>query len=90
MRVHVAHHLLQLVGREYLSEDIEHLARALGVEIVFDLLDALEQFFQDPALTGVCGDEIEDEAIEFLAIAVNPAHALLKADRIPRDVVIDH
>jgi len=48
------------------------------------------QFFKDSAFTGVRGDEVEDEAIEFLTIAMNAAHALLKADRVPRDVVIDH
>ena len=57
---------------------------------VFNLLDPLEQFFKDPTFTGVRGDEVEDKAIRFLTVPMNAAHTLFKADRVPRDVVIDH
>ena len=62
----------------------------LRVEIVLNGLDALEQLLQHAAFARVGGDEIEDEAILLLAVAVDAAHALLQAHGIPRDVVIDH
>ena len=90
VRVHVAQHLLKLICRENLSEDVEYFAGALGIEVLFDLLDALEELFENPALAGVGGDEVEDEAVLLLTVAVDTAHALLKANRVPRNVVIDH
>jgi hypothetical protein len=53
-------------------------------------LDALEELLQHPAFAGVGGDEVEDEAVLLLAVAVDAAHALLQAHRVPGDVVVDH
>ena len=53
-------------------------------------VDALEELFEDPALARVGCDEIEDEAVLLLAVTVDTAHALLKANRVPGNVVIDH
>ena len=50
----------------------------------------LEQLLEDPAFTGVRRDEIEDEAVLFLTVSVDAAHALLKTHRVPGNVVIDH
>ena len=35
-------------------------------------------------------DEVEDEAVLLLAVAVDAAHALLQPHRVPGDVVVDH
>ncbi len=53
-------------------------------------LDALEELLQHPAFAGVGGDEVEDEAVLLLAVAVDAAHALLQPDGVPGDVVVDH
>jgi hypothetical protein len=36
------------------------------------------------------GDEVEDQAVLFLAVAMDAAHALFQAHRVPGDVVVDH
>src|SRR5579871_11805 len=90
VRVHVAQHSFQLISWEDLSEHVEHLASALGIEVILDFGDAFKQLLQYSAFAGVGGDEIENEAITILAVPVDAAHALLKPNRIPRDVVIDH
>ena len=53
-------------------------------------LEALEELVQHAAFAGVRRDEVEDEAVLLLAVAVDAAHALLEPHRIPRDVVVDH
>ena len=62
----------------------------LRVEVVLDRLEPLEELLQDAAFAGVGRDEVEDEAVLLLAVAVDAAHALLEADGIPGDVVVDH
>ena len=41
VRIHIANHFLQLIRWEYVAQDIEHFASALGIEVIFDGLDAL-------------------------------------------------
>ncbi len=41
------------------------------------------------ALDGVGRDEVEDQAILALAVAVDASHPLLQAVRVPRDVVVE-
>ena len=53
-------------------------------------LDALEELLEHAALAGVRRHEIEDQAVLFLAVTVDAAHALLQPHRVPRDVVVDH
>ena len=47
-------------------------------------------FCKHAAFAGVLGDEVEDEAVVLLAVAVDAAHALLQPDGVPGDVVVDH
>ena len=47
-------------------------------------------FGQHAALARVHRDEVEDEAVVLLAVAVDAAHPLLQPHRVPRDVVVDH
>ena len=54
------------------------------------LLDALEQLLEDAALAGRRRDEVEDQAVLLLAVAVDAAHALFQPHRVPGDVVVDH
>jgi len=88
--VHVPDHFFQEVGREHVTKNVEDFAGATWVEVVFDGLDALEKLLEDSAFASVGGDEIENETVLFLAVAVDAAHALLQPDGIPRDVVVDH
>ena len=88
--VHVADHLLQLVGGEDVAQDVEDLARVVRIEVFLDLLEPLEELLEHAAFAGVGGDEVEDEAVLLLAVAVDAAHALLQADGVPGDVVVDH
>ena len=45
---------------------------------------------QDAAFAGVLGHEVEDQAVVFLAVAVDAADALFQADGVPGDVEVDH
>ena len=53
-------------------------------------LDALEKFVQHATFACIGRNEVKDEAVLFLAVTVDAAHALFQPDGIPRDVVIDH
>ncbi len=88
--VHVADHLLKLIRREHVTQDIEYLACAVGVQVVFDLLDAVEELLYHPAFSRVGCHEVEDEAVLLLAVAMDTAHSLLQTDGVPGDVVVDH
>ena len=67
----------------------DHVEDGVVVQGVADLLELLQQPAQDVALDGVGGHEVEDEAVVFLAVAVDAAHALLKAVGVPGDVVVE-
>ena len=85
--VHVAEQLFQLVRGKHRADDVEHL---VGAQFAADLLEPFEQLLQDAALAGVLGDEVEDQAVLFLAVTVDAADALFQADGIPGDVEVDH
>jgi len=90
VEIHLADHLLKTVAWEHVAQDVEDLAGALRVEVVFNLADAVEEFFHHAAFTGVGGDEVENQAVLSLAIAVDATHPLLETHGVPRDVVVDH
>src|SRR6266705_6712261 len=90
MGVHLSQHSFKLVGWKDIAEHVEYLAGSLWIKIVFDAFQALEQLVQNATLSRVGRDEVEDEAILFLTVAMDAAHALFEPDRVPRDVVVDH
>ncbi len=47
------------------------------------------QLAEDLAFDGVGGDEVEDQAVLELAVAVNAAHALFEPVGVPGDVVVE-
>ena len=89
-RVHLAEHSLNLIRGEDVAENIEDLAGLLGVQVGFDVLEPFEKLMQDAPFAGVRRDEVEDQAVLLLEVAVDAAHALLQAHRIPGNVVVDH
>lgn len=53
VEVHLADHPLELVGGEDTAHHVEDLARALRLEIVFDLYDAIEQLIQNTSFADI-------------------------------------
>jgi hypothetical protein len=82
----VAQHALDVGRGQDLADHVEH---GVVVERVADLLQLLEQPLQDAALDGVGGHEVEDQAVLALAVAVDAAHPLFEAVRVPGDVVVE-
>src|SRR5208283_1147998 len=85
--VEVAEELFQQVAREDLADHIEDL---VGSQLIADLAEPLKQLGQDTPLVGVHGDEIEDEAVVLLAVAMNASHALFQPHGAPGDIEVDH
>ena len=81
------HHLLQGDVLEQAADHVEHFVRA---ERVANGLQLLEQPRQHAAFAGAGGDQVGDGDVPGLAVAVDAAHALLQAGRVPRDVVVGH
>jgi len=79
-----------LIARENFSENIENLPGALGIESFLNFLNALEDLSEYSAFAGIGSDEVEDEAVFFLAVSVDVAHPLFKSNGVPRDVVVDY
>ena len=82
----VAQHALDVGRGQDLADDVED---GVVVQRVADLLQLLEQPLQDAAFDGVGGHEVEDQAVLALAVAVDAAHPLLEAVRVPGDVVVE-
>ena len=82
----VAQHALDVGRGQDLADDVED---GVVVQRVADLLELLEQPLQDAAFDGVGGHEVEDQAVLALAVAVDAAHPLLEAVRVPGDVVVE-
>jgi hypothetical protein len=66
------------------------VARLVRVEIKLDLADPLEELLEHPPFAGICRNKIVNEAVLLLTVAVDTAHPLFKADRVPGDIVVDH
>ena len=74
-RVVVPKHPFHMGGRQDLAHHVEHRVVIQGVA---DLLELVHQALQHPSLDGVGGDEVEDQAVAALPVAVDAAHALLE------------
>ena len=85
--VEVAEELLQEVRGENLADHVEDL---VGPQFVADLPQSLQELLEHTALAGVAGDEIEDDAVVFLAVPVDAPDPLFETYGVPRDVVVDH
>ena len=82
----VAQHALDVGRRQHLADDVED---GIVVERVANLLQLVEQALEDAPLDGVGGDEVEDQAVLLLPVAVDAPHALLEAVGVPGDVVVE-
>jgi len=82
----VAQHALHLGGGQHFAHHVEH---GVVVEGIADFLQLFEQTLQDLALDRVGGDEVEDQVVLALAVAVDAAHALFEAVGVPGDVVVE-
>ncbi len=82
----VAEHPLNLRCRQHLTDHVEH---GVIVEGVADLLKLFQEPLEHPALDGVRGDEVKDQTVLALAVAVDTPHALLEAVGVPGDVVVE-
>ena len=90
VRVHVAEQLLQQVRREDLADTSKTWSVRFGSRSSSICRSRSRSFCSTRPSRVFVGDEVEDEAVVLLAVAVDAAHALLQADRVPGDVVVDH
>src|ERR1044071_5658578 len=67
----------------------DHVKDRVVIERIANLLQFLEQALQNTPLDRVGRDEIEDQAVFALAVAMDTAHPLLQAIGIPRDVIVE-
>ena len=79
-----------LAEGDVLEEAPDHVEHLVGAERAADALQLVQQHLEHLAFVGAAGHEIDDPDIPFLAVAVNAPHPLLKARRIPREVVVHH
>ncbi|GAI96500.1 unnamed protein product, partial [marine sediment metagenome] len=71
--------------RENLSHDIKD---CIIIKCVTDFLKLIKKLGEYPAFYGVYGNKIKDQTIPDLAISVDTSHTLLKAIRVPWDVIV--
>ena len=72
-RVVVPEHPFHVSGRQDLAHHVEH---GIVIQGVADLLELVHQALQHPSLDGVGGDEVEDQAIAALLVAVDAASSI--------------
>jgi hypothetical protein len=60
----------------------------MGIKVFFCGLHALEYLLHDAAFPRIGRNEIEDQAVFLLTIAVDAAHSLFKPDKVPRHIVV--
>ena len=74
-----------------LENPADHVEDLIGLELLADFLQLVEQRLQHPAFAGLGGDEVQDDdRIVLLAVAVDAAHALFQPRRVPGHVVVHH
>ena len=73
-------------GRQQLAHDIED---GVVLQCVADFLQLAQQLAENLPLDRVRGDEVENVAVFRLAVTVDAAHPLLKASRVPGQIVIE-
>ena len=83
----VGHEPGQRLALEQAADDIEHI---VGGQFVANLLELLQKHLQHPALARAARYQVDDPDFELLAVAMDPAHPLFQAGRVPRNVVVDH
>ena len=84
-------HLQISLERHVLEQAAHHVEDLVGLELLADRLQLVEQRLQHPALARLAGDEVDDDhRIVPLPVAVDAAHALLEAGRVPGHVVVHH
>src|SRR5262249_22379942 len=83
----VLHQGIETGRRNDLANDVIHTVAAQRLAHVFELP---EQPGHDLAFTGVPSHEIVNHRLLLLTVAMNTAHALLKAIWIPRNIVVHH
>ena len=76
--VEVAQEALDLVRGQDFAYDVEH---RVVIEGVTNLLEFFHQLLEHAAFNGVLREEIEDQAVLGLAVAMDAAHALLQPVR---------
>src|SRR2546425_12164359 len=73
-------------SRENLADHVKDRVILKGITNLFQLF---EETLEHPAFDGVGGNEVKDEAVLALAVAMDAAHPLFKAVGVPRDVIIE-
>ena len=74
-----------------LEDSADHVEDLIGLELLADFLQLVEQRLQHSTLAGLGGDKVQDDdRIVLLAVAVDAAHALFKPRRVPGHVVVHH
>ena len=73
---------------EQAADDIEHL---VGLELLADLLELVEQRLQNPSLARASRHQVDDDHwIVLLPVPVDASHPLLEPRRVPGHVVVHH
>ena len=83
-RIVVPEHALD-VAAGLLADDVEYGVIVQGIAISW----SFEQPLENTAFDGIRGNEIEDQTILMLAIAVNAPHALFQPVRVPGNVIVE-
>ena len=80
--------LLERDVLEQAAHDVEDLVR---LKLPADQLQLVEERLQHAALARLARDEVDyDDRVVPLPVAVDPAHPLFEAGRVPRHVVVHH
>src|SRR5579885_1165686 len=73
-----------------LKQPANHVEDLVGVELLADFFELVEESLEHPAFAGAAGNQVDDAHLVGLFVAMDSAHPLLEPCRIPWDVVIDH
>ena len=74
-----------------LEDPADHVEDLIGLELLANLLQLVEQRLQHATFAGLGGDEVQDDdRIVLLTVTVDAAHALFQPCRVPGHVVVYH
>lgn len=78
-----------LIESDVLQHVLDNIINPVVAQFIANDIDLFQQTLEDSTLFRIAGHHIENQHVLFLAVPVNPSHALFESVGVPGDVPVD-